>query len=289
MAGHSGFSQIVIGAISPADQKCESELRKSKRLRPQISAPVCATASRAFLPTLPHSHGAPEVGLRSGVEALGRRISALLFRRFVERVRTTLSIWTKLVLAHLDHEGTICIELSCGNRGSRGVFSKTVRIRILSRAMRYLSVWQYFNAEDHCEMRSRPSTYWPIFASYKCSPQRKCNFSMTVYDPFSPHMLLHGESAIHNPRALHVSDGARTHLSNILNARAAENEILLSLLRFHNLHFLQPLDRSLFQMDRSTVFFPLINALCKISSSLEKTQMVAQATTIAQLVGNAWI
>ena len=84
-------------------------------------------------------------------------------------------------------------------------------------------------------------------------------------------------------------DGHKTHLSEILNAWAAEHNTLLDVLPPHTSHLLQPLDQGFFRRLKVQYgLFPLIRGLSKVSGILERIWMAVQATTISPIVWNAW-
>jgi hypothetical protein len=121
-----------------------------------------------------------------------------------------------------------------------------------------------------------PFVTWQIFIDYLRS----------VLTPYIAHWR---QSLCGDARALLIFDGHRAHLSEILNAWAAEHQILLYLLPAHSSHLLQPLDQGFFRrLKIQYSLFPPIKGLSKISSSLERIWMAIQATTIARLVWNAW-
>jgi hypothetical protein len=90
-----------------------------------------------------------------------------------------------------------------------------------------------------------------------------------------------------NAKAVLIFDGYRAHLSDVLNAWIAENQILLSLLPPHSSHLVQPLDQGFSRrLKVEYSLFATITILSKRSSSLDRIWMLIQATIIARLVWN---
>jgi hypothetical protein len=105
----------------------------------------------------------------------------------------------------------------------------------------------------------------------------------------SPYIAKWRETLGQDARALILFDGHKAHLSEILNAWAAENQILLYTLPPHSSHLLQPLDQGFFRRLKIQYgLFPAIKHMSKISGILERIWMAIQATTVTRLVWNAW-
>jgi hypothetical protein len=105
----------------------------------------------------------------------------------------------------------------------------------------------------------------------------------------TPYIAHWRESFGDDARALLIFDGNCAHLPKILNAWAAEHQILLYIFPSHSPHLIQPPDQGCFRrLKIQYSLFPPIEGLSKISSFLERIWMAIQATTIAMLVWNAW-
>jgi hypothetical protein len=78
-------------------------------------------------------------------------------------------------------------------------------------------------------------------------------------------------------------------LSEVLNAWASANRILLYLLLPQSSHLLQPLGQGFFRrLKVQYSLFASVKSLSKIYISLERIWMAIEATTIARLIWNAW-
>jgi hypothetical protein len=72
-------------------------------------------------------------------------------------------------------------------------------------------------------------------------------FNDYLRNVLSPYIAHWRESVGADTRAILIFDGHRVHLSEVLNAWAGANRILLYLLPPHNSHLLQPLDQGFFR------------------------------------------
>jgi hypothetical protein len=91
-----------------------------------------------------------------------------------------------------------------------------------------------------------------------------------------------------NSQAFILFDGHKAHLSELLCAWSAENEIGLYLLPPHSSHLTQPLDRGYFRMLKSSFQrMDYIPGLSKISDIQERMFMAFQASNVTRKIWNS--
>jgi hypothetical protein len=96
------------------------------------------------------------------------------------------------------------------------------------------------------------------------------------------------ESIGPNAPALVPFDGYRSHLSDQLNAWAAQYHVILYNFPPHGSHLVQPLDQNFFRRLKIQYgLFARVKGISKISGTLERIWMAVQAT-VTPIIWNAW-
>ena len=93
----------------------------------------------------------------------------------------------------------------------------------------------------------------------------------------------------HDSRCLILFDGHKGHLSDLMNALCAEQNIHLVVLPPHSSHLLQPLDQLIFRrMKREFGQMGAIRTLTKVSSTLERVWGAYQAANVVWIIWRSW-
>jgi transposase len=114
-------------------------------------------------------------------------------------------------------------------------------------------------------------------------------FSDYLLTVISPYVTKMRESIGPNAPALILFDGHKSHLSDLLNAWAAQHPVILYSFPPHSSHLLQPLDQGFFRRLKIQYgLFAPVKGISKISGTLERIWMAVQAATITRIIWNAW-
>ena len=103
------------------------------------------------------------------------------------------------------------------------------------------------------------------------------------------YVLRQRETLGHESRCLIIFDGHKGHLSPLMNALCAEEQICLVVLPPHSSHLLQPLDQLIFRrMKQEFGQLGVIRSLTKVSSTLERVWGAYQASNVTSVIWRSW-